>query len=443
MAVACRARQNADRPSDDASERLTRQAGAISHLDPVLSGRLQEAARAIAGGRWHTAIGLFVDEPEQALRAGTGPVSARDVYQTRDGEIVPCLRAVPGPGDPGPRGRRCRPPSATCWAPHASGCSGDQPRRLAGPRLHRSRTGGVETALNTVQDWMTPSAPGAGPWFRAGRARHRGRRGRPAGLARLRRRGDRCGARPMPWVTLIWPTGRTCPPSLRAWLDDPERERCPAPHHRALQRDPRSGCASPSTGPSPPHRPLACWARRRASNTGSSGWCPARRPLARCWTCPTPWPRPSLSPRARTDRPHRREGDRTRGRARPDPPQTPRPPQGLYPEGRRRGPQGLYPHRRIRRRRTRRDLHRHAQGRGRLPQSDEQFRHRDLDRPAVRRAAGRVRRCLRLHPVRACRAASPATIRSGRRPRSSTTSSANWASPIWTGPNWPMPIPTT
>ena len=53
----------------------------------------------------------------------------------------------------------------------------------------------------------------------------------------------------------------------------------------------------------------------------------------------------------------------------------------------RRRPQGLSAHRRIRRRPPRRDLHRHAQGRRRLPLADEQFRHRDLARPAIRRAA--------------------------------------------------------
>ncbi len=58
--------------------------------------------------------------------------------------------------------------------------------------------------------------------------------------------------------------------------------------------------------------------------------------------------------------------------------------------GHRRRPQGLPPHRRVRRRRAGRDLHRHAQGRRRLPLADEQLRHRDLDRPAIRRAAGRV-----------------------------------------------------
>ena len=50
---------------------------------------------------------------------------------------------------------------------------------------------------------------------------------------------------------------------------------------------------------------------------------------------------------------------------------------------------------------ARRALHRHAQGRRRLPLADEQFRDRRLDRPAIRRAAGGVRRRLRLHPLRA------------------------------------------
>ncbi len=51
----------------------------------------------------------------------------------------------------------------------------------------------------------------------------------------------------------------------------------------------------------------------------------------------------------------------------------------------------------------RRDLHRHAQGRRRLPLVDEQLRHRHLARPAVRRAARGVRRSLHLHPLRAGR----------------------------------------
>ena len=48
-----------------------------------------------------------------------------------------------------------------------------------------------------------------------------------------------------------------------------------------------------------------------------------------------------------------------------------------------------------------RDLHRHAQGRRRLPQPDEQLRHRHLAGPAVRRAAGGIRRRLHLHALRA------------------------------------------
>ncbi|MBB5746151.1 TSCPD domain-containing protein [Brevundimonas variabilis] len=79
---------------EDAAERLLRQAGTVGQFDASLSSRLQDAAGAISRGRWHSAIGLFVDDPEQALRAGTGAVSARDLYQTRDGEIVPCLRAT-------------------------------------------------------------------------------------------------------------------------------------------------------------------------------------------------------------------------------------------------------------------------------------------------------------------------------------------------------------
>ncbi len=49
----------------------------------------------------------------------------------------------------------------------------------------------------------------------------------------------------------------------------------------------------------------------------------------------------------------------------------------------------------------RRNLHRHAQGRRRLPLADEQFRHRDLGGPAIRRAAGGIRGRLHVHALRA------------------------------------------
>ncbi|MFZ4066443.1 MAG: hypothetical protein ACOYKF_02780, partial [Phenylobacterium sp.] len=47
------------------------------------------------------------------------------------------------------------------------------------------------------------------------------------------------------------------------------------------------------------------------------------------------------------------------------------------------------------------DLHRHAQGRRRLPLADEQFRGVDLDRPPVQGAPRRLRGRLRLHALRA------------------------------------------
>ena len=73
----------------------------------------------------------------------------------------------------------------------------------------------------------------------------------------------------------------------------------------------------------------------------------------------------------------------------------------LHPKGHRRRAQGLSQDRRVPGRLARRDLHRHAQGRCVLPQPDEQLRDLDFDRPAIRRAARRVRRCLHVHPVRA------------------------------------------
>ena len=64
----------------------------------------------------------------------------------------------------------------------------------------------------------------------------------------------------------------------------------------------------------------------------------------------------------------RRKDRRARRRAPlPRPREAAGPPQGLHPEGARRRPQGLPAHRRVRGRAARRDLHRHAQGRRRLP----------------------------------------------------------------------------
>ena len=80
-----------------------------------------------------------------------------------------------------------------------------------------------------------------------------------------------------------------------------------------------------------------------------------------------------------------------------------RPAQGLHAKGRGRRAQGLSAHRRIRRRPARRDLHRHAQGGRGAALAPQQLRHRGVARPAIRRAARRICRCLHLHPLRAVR----------------------------------------
>ncbi len=77
-----------------------------------------------------------------------------------------------------------------------------------------------------------------------------------------------------------------------------------------------------------------------------------------------------------------RQGDRAR-----QPGAAARAAQGLYPEGDRRRAQGLPAHRRVPGRFARRDLHRHAQGGRGLPGDDEQLRHRDQRRPAIRCSA--------------------------------------------------------
>ena len=77
---------------------------------------------------------------------------------------------------------------------------------------------------------------------------------------------------------------------------------------------------------------------------------------------------------------------------------------------------------------ARRDLHRHAQGRRRLPLADELLRDVGVDGPAVRRAARDVRRAVHVHALRAAGRSSRATRTSSSRRRSSTTSSACSAS---------------
>ena len=70
----------------------------------------------------------------------------------------------------------------------------------------------------------------------------------------------------------------------------------------------------------------------------------------------------------------------------------------------------------------------------------QQLRHRDLARPAIRRAARGIRRRLHLHPLRARRARCRATTPSSTRPRSSTTCSASWRSPTSTASTSPTSI---
>ena len=126
-----------------------------------------------------------------------------------------------------------------------------------------------------------------------------------------------------------------------------------------------------------------------------------------------------------------REDDRAGGHPVPPRAASPaRPALRLHPEGGGGRPQGLPAHRRVPGRDGRRDLPRHAQGRGGLPLPDELLRDRDLPRPAARRAARRVRGRVRVHPVRAERDGERATIASRCPPRSSTTSSASSPSPI-------------
>ncbi len=116
-------------------------------------------------------------------------------------------------------------------------------------------------------------------------------------------------------------------------------------------------------------------------------------------------------------------------------------PQGLYAEGDRRRPQGVPENRRIRRRASRRNLHRHAQGRRRLPLADEQFRHR-ASRSACNTAC-RSTSMWRPSPSRASsrRASCKATKPSRTRPRSSTISFASSPSPISAATISPISIP--
>jgi len=81
--------------------------------------------------------------------------------------------------------------------------------------------------------------------------------------------------------------------------------------------------------------------------------------------------------------------------------EAPLPAQRLHAEGDHRRAQGLPPNGGVLRHDARRDLPRHAQGRGRLPLLDELLRHRRQPRAAARRSARGVRGCLRLHAIRA------------------------------------------
>ena len=95
----------------------------------------------------------------------------------------------------------------------------------------------------------------------------------------------------------------------------------------------------------------------------------------------------------------RREGYRQADRLRSNREKLPERRQGLHPEAVVGGHKVYLRTGGICRWQAGRDLHRHAQGRRWLPRDDEQFRHRRVGRAAIRCAAGRVRRCLHLHPL--------------------------------------------
>ena len=106
-----------------------------------------------------------------------------------------------------------------------------------------------------------------------------------------------------------------------------------------------------------------------------------RRPTPRRRTPLAPMPKSAAAAGHRAARACR--STRPARHARPPAEEAPR----LHAGGARRRPQGLPAHRRVRGRHARRDLHRHAQGRRRLPLADELLRDERVDRPAVRRAA--------------------------------------------------------
>ena len=109
----------------------------------------------------------------------------------------------------------------------------------------------------------------------------------------------------------------------------------------------------------------------------------------------------------------------------------------LHAEGRGRRPQAVRAHRRIRRRRAGRDLHRAAQGRPGVPRPDGQFRPRRQPGAAARRAAGGVRRGVHLHPLRPRRRGGGRSGGVRTRRRCSTTRSAIWRRTTWAGAIFP------
>ena len=304
------------------------------------------------------------------------------------------LLGAPRPGRGARRSRR--PPCANAASPTTRSARSRRPcprrRPCARPSRRRSLGEGF------VRDVLGRGGRGAGR-----PARHPGPR-------RLRARGDqRRRASPVRRPSVAEPT---CRPRSKALLAGADEIGARGAHghdrrRRGLHLRARAAAASTSPGPTTLDAVRTDLTRRRQAGAarGVAAARGRRRPTSRL-DLPRVEPSRSAAPaagrgRAADRRAHRRE-DRSSASA---PAATPaRPPQGLYPEGRGRRPQGLSAHRRIRGRRARRGLHRHAQGRRRLPLADEQLRHRRLDRPAIRRAAGGVRRRLRLHPLRAGRA---------------------------------------
>ena len=339
---------------------------------------------------------------------------------------------------------------------HPEGGARHRPRSLAGQGLHRggsgegrgraadapstsstSSTASRSARASAARRWASPTRSSTTPGSTCSATRLLARADRGRERALLRHDDGRGRAAPQGRAPAglrlrqpVRPQGQALPLGVQPHPDDGGG---PALHQRRhLQDHQHAGARDRRATARRPTWRAGGSASRRWPSTATAPSSPSRWPPC--------WPTTSRTTRTRTS--SRRSQriiqvvERIVEQLDPRPAQAAQPPQGLHPEGGGGRPQGLPADRRVRGRLARRDLHRHAQGGRGLPLPDEQLRHRHLHRPAVRRAAGGVRRGFLLSRASSRLASCRATTRSRWRRRCWTTSSASWPSPTWGAPTW-------